>query len=124
MSYCDDCIHKPVCYRTDSVSPSYADKCGDFAFEKTGHWIDDNENEIDAQYGIHLYKCSECDEYASAFVGGTEGWWDLEKPNYCPNCGRRMVEPQEGDKCSKCKYHINPDYTRCKECGAERSDKE
>lgn len=30
MSYCDDCIHKPVCYRTDSVSPSYADKCGNF----------------------------------------------------------------------------------------------
>ena len=33
MSYCDDCIHKPVCYRTDSVSPSYADKCGDFKSE-------------------------------------------------------------------------------------------
>jgi len=28
------------------------------------------------------------------------------------------------DKCSKCEYYINPDYTRCKECGAERSDKE
>lgn len=38
---------------------------------------------------------------------------------------RMFVEPQErSDKCSKCKYHINPDYTRCKECGAERSDKE
>ena len=35
------------------------------------------------------------------------------------------VEPQErSDKCSKCEYYINPDYTRCKECGAERSDKE
>lgn len=62
---------------------------------KTGHWIDDNENEIDAQYGRHLYKCSKCNEYADMFVGGTEDWWDLEKPNYCPNCGCRMIEPQE-----------------------------
>lgn len=62
---------------------------------KTGHWIDDNENEIDAQYGRHLYRCSECNEYADMFVGGTEDWWDLEKPNYCPNCGSRMVEPRE-----------------------------
>ena len=62
---------------------------------KTGRWIDDNENEIDAQYGRHLYKCSECDEYANAFVGGTEDWWDIEKPNYCPNCGCRMVEPPQ-----------------------------
>ena len=64
---------------------------------KTGHWIDDNENEIDAQYGRHLYKCSKCNEYADMFVGGTEDWWDIEKPNYCPNCGCRMVEPQESE---------------------------
>jgi DNA-directed RNA polymerase subunit RPC12/RpoP len=64
---------------------------------KTGHWIDDNENEIDAQYGRHLYKCSECNEYADMFVGGTEDWWDLEKPNYCPNCGAKMIEPQESE---------------------------
>ena len=62
---------------------------------KTGHWIDDNENEIDAQYGRHLYRCSKCNEYADMFIGGTEDWWDLEKPNYCPNCGAKMIEPQE-----------------------------
>lgn len=55
-----------------------------------GYWIDDNENEIDAQYGRHIYKCSECNEYADKFVAGTEDWWDLEKPNYCPNCGVKM----------------------------------
>ena len=57
---------------------------------KTGHWIDDNENELDAQYGRHLYKCSECNTYANDYVGGTEDWWDIKKPNYCPNCSAKM----------------------------------
>ena len=66
--------------------------------EKTGYWIDDNENEIDAQYGKHLYRCSECDKYANNFVAGLEDWWDIEKPNFCPNCGIKMVEPQESEE--------------------------
>lgn len=53
-------------------------------------WIDDNEYEIDAKYGRHLYRCSKCDRYANQFVGGTEDWWDICKPNYCPNCGAEM----------------------------------
>lgn len=57
---------------------------------KIGHWVDDNEYEIDAQYGRHHYKCSECNEYADKFIGGTEDWWNLEKPNYCPWCGAKM----------------------------------
>ena len=27
---CQDCIHKSVCYRIDSVPLNYADKCGDY----------------------------------------------------------------------------------------------
>lgn len=80
---------------TEEDIQAYIDAAPPVNPTKTGHWIDDNENEIDAQYGRHLYKCSECNEYADMFVGGTEDWWDIEKPNYCPNCGCRMIEPQE-----------------------------
>lgn len=44
---------------------------------KTGHWIE-NPN---------AYECSECGIIRAK---GTTG-----KYNYCPNCGARMVEPQE-----------------------------
>ena len=64
---------------------NYTDK-----WQKKPHWIDDNENELDAQYGRHLYKCSECNTYANDYVGGTEDWWDIKKPSYCPNCGAKM----------------------------------
>lgn len=57
--------------------------------EKTGHWLDE-ANRIDAQYGRHLYRCSECGRYAEYFAGGTGVWWDICKPNYCPNCGAKM----------------------------------
>ena len=60
--------------------------------EKTGVWIE-TYSEIDAKYSRHSYKCSECGEFASYFVGGSEDWWDLVKANYCPNCGARMVKP-------------------------------
>lgn len=35
-------------------------------------------------------RCSVCGMKASAFVGGTEDWWDSWKPNYCPHCGAKM----------------------------------
>ena len=58
--------------------------------QKDGYWIDDNENKLDAQYGRHLYRCSECGKYANEFVGGIEDWWDIKEPKYCPNCGVKM----------------------------------
>lgn len=75
MSYCDDCIHKSVCYRIDSVSPSYADKCGDFASEKTGHWVERRSRATGHIESV----CSEC--------GAEEGY---PYNDYCGNCGAKM----------------------------------
>ena len=90
-----------------SVTPtemkSYIDNCGNiftYPTERIGHWIDDNADEMDAKYGRHLYRCSECNKYADNFVGGTEDWWDIDKPKFCPHCGCRMVEPQESEEIS------------------------
>ena len=85
---------------------------------KTGHWIEgqtDNPN-------IHNILCSCCFEgYPSK--GHANSRYTREKFKYCSNCGAKMVVPQESsDKCSKCEYYINPDYTRCKECEAESEE--
>ena len=64
--------------------------------EKTGHWIDEADD-IDAQFDRHEYKCSVCGRIANYYVGGNECWWDIYKPNFCPNCGAKMVEPQESE---------------------------
>lgn len=64
--------------------------------EKMGKWIDEADK-IDAQFGRHTYKCSECGRYAEYFVSGTEVWWDRIKPNFCPNCGCHMIKPQESE---------------------------
>lgn len=54
---------------------------------KTGHWI-----EKDGFDGDVYYDCSECGESWTTIEGTP---WDNEW-NYCPNCGAKMVEPQEG----------------------------
>ena len=36
---------------------------------------------------------------------------------------KKYAEPQESeDKCKKCEYYINPDYTRCHTCKAESEE--
>ena len=54
-------------------------------------WID-KADKIDAKFGRHDYVCSKCNEYARRFVGGSEDWWCVTAPNYCPNCGAKMVK--------------------------------
>ena len=51
---------------------------------KTGHWIDIMVGDMPAQ------ACDQCNTfYPLAYTGGGH--------NYCPNCGAKMVEPQESE---------------------------
>lgn len=58
-----------------------------------GHWIEgqtDNPN-------IHNILCSCCCEgYPSK--GHANSQYTREKFKYCPNCGARMIEPQESEE--------------------------
>lgn len=56
---------------------------------KRGEWLD-RASELDAGFGRHNFVCSECAHTAWYFVGGSEDWWAIRKPNYCPNCGADM----------------------------------
>ena len=62
---------------------------------KTGHWISlktEKPSYIKDGIAIESVKCSECDEWLTA---------SDEYPcngNYCPNCGAKMVEPQESEE--------------------------
>ena len=54
-----------------------------------GRW-QDFADKYDKSAKRHDFRCSVCNKLASNFVGGTEDWWDMWKPNYCPNCGAKM----------------------------------
>ncbi len=47
---------------------------------KTGHWI----------WCVGSHKCSNCEEYTC--------FSHKELLKYCPNCGAKMVEPQESEE--------------------------
>lgn len=67
----------------------------DVAEVKRGRWIDYSYK---YDKGMDL-RCSICGDRASAFVGGTEDWWDIWTPNYCSHCGAKMDNEEE--KCNK-----------------------
>ena len=57
---------------------------------KTGHW---------EQYGNYWedkFKCSECGKEQPKILCGERiiGYWS----DYCPNCGAKMIEPQESEE--------------------------
>ena len=49
---------------------------------KTGHWIDCDDSD---DYSADGYDCSVCGDNAEYAT------------SYCPNCGAKMVEPQESE---------------------------
>lgn len=55
---------------------------------KTGHWIDDG-----FYAEGHSHKAFHCSKCGHNVLGFKE---DLS--NYCPNCGARMIEPQESEE--------------------------
>ena len=63
---------------------------------KTGHWIGHREhceNLGVVPSGLGAYEwCSNCD------CGIDVREWHRNKYNYCPNCGAKMVEPQESEE--------------------------
>lgn len=63
--------------------------------EKVGHWIQTNESFInqDGQF-IYNFICSEC-KSLSYFRKSNK---KVIGANVCPNCGAKMVEPQESEE--------------------------
>jgi len=53
---------------------------------RKGHWIMTSDYLTTAYGSVDYVKCSCCGEDS------------LEEGNYCPNCGTRMVEPQESEE--------------------------
>ena len=62
--------------------------------QSKGHWL----NLDIVGYEIYDCKCGMCSKSPLNFVGGSENWWMLELPKYCPNCGSEMETDIETNK--------------------------
>lgn len=79
---------------------------------KTGHWITWKEagNEIASET---RFECSVCHDSAQTLCNGL----DLLSP-YCPNCGAKMIEPQESEGMIKVTTDFAIEYLLddCQDC--------
>ena len=57
---------------------------------RKGHWI----SRWYAGHDLHFHVCSECNEEFSCDM---ETGISIDNYRYCPNCGAKMVEPQESE---------------------------
>ena len=89
-----EAIHREARIVGGSVAIEYADMFQDAiealpsADRPQGEWVDEADK-YDASFGIHDYRCSNCNSYADEYIGGHE-WYTAGKPNFCPHCGARM----------------------------------
>lgn len=74
---------KFISYEAYLCSVLEIDKLPSVSTEKTGHWVHKGQ-------GIY---CSECGKESGYNPFGASRFSD-----YCPNCGCRMVEPQESEE--------------------------
>lgn len=60
-----------------------------------GYWVN-----LDIErYRMWNCKCSKCFKSPLNFVGGSENWWLVKLPKYCPNCGSEMeIDIEENKK--------------------------
>lgn len=71
--------------------------------KSTGKWIID-EKEGDKIWYCH---CSECNTDPQDYVGGTENWWLIELPKFCPHCGSRNEEVVEMGMLGKIRKEVH-----------------
>ena len=77
---CDKCCDGVQTDKAKLCQKSYLAGMEHTPIERTGHWIMDRQRET-----------RQCDKCMTVYR------WSFNPHNYCPNCGRRMVEPQEGE---------------------------
>lgn len=86
---------------------------------KTGRWISfGTKGEIDGQI-VRTFICSECD--AISIFRVTNG--NIVNGDLCPNCGAKMVEPQESEKYCDRNICVSNGYNGigCDECEVTKS---
>lgn len=57
---------------------------------KTGHWVDDEVDSFSKSFGYKKFHCSNCN---STFSGT-----NVEKTDYCPNCGTKIISEVEDEQ--------------------------
>lgn len=75
---CRDCLIEDVIKDISPINPQL----------KTGHWIGIDEEPHED------YECDRCGYVCSTFTANIK---PSEEYKYCPNCGAKMIEPQESE---------------------------